>query len=218
MADGKKKSIGEVRLKNVRLSFAHLFAPQKGITDPKTGVTSDPRWGANFLISKTTPEGKAELAKIKAAANEAKTAKWGAEENWPKLKPERLCLRDGDLEDYDGYAGHYYLSAGRPTKTRDGAENPPPVLVDRDRSPLAASSGKLYSGCYVNAVVRLWAQDDKEFGKRLNASLEAVQFARHGDAFGAKPVDPNEAFEDISEEGEEDSIAAEPAEGDDELI
>lgn len=200
MAD-KKKPVGEVRLKKVRLSFAHLFEPQQGITDPKTGKTSEPRWSANFLFSKTSPEGKAELAKVRAAANEAKAAKWGDEKNWPKLKPERLCLRDGDLEDYDGYEGNYYVSAGRPTKTKDGAENPPPSLVDRDPSVrLTKASGKLYSGCYVNAVVRIWAQDDKVYGKRLNCSLEAVQFVAHGDAFGARPVDPNEAFENIEED------------------
>lgn len=220
MADAKKKVIGEVRLKNVRLSFPHLFEPQPGKVDPKTGIRGEPRWTANFLISKTTPEGKAELAKIKAAAVEAKTAKWGDEKNWPKLKPERLCLRDGDLEDYDGFPGHFYLSTGRPVKTRDGAENTPPALVDRDPSErLSKTSGKLYAGCYVNAVVRLWAQDDKEYGKRLNASLEAVQFVRHGDAFGARPVDPNEAFEDISEEeGSDIAGSEEPEEDDDNLI
>lgn len=214
-----KEVIGEVRLKDVRLSFAHLFSPQPGKKDPKTGITGEPRWNAAFLISKTTPAGKAEIAKIKAAANDAKRARWGDEKNWPKLKPERLCLRDGDLENYDGYEGHVYLAAGRSVKTKDGAENTPPVLVDRDPStPLTRASGKLYSGCYVNAVVRLWAQDDAEFGKRINASLEAVQFVRHGDAFGARPVNPMEAFEDITEEEGEDIGGGGAADEDEDLL
>ena len=200
MAEKKKKDqVGEVRLKCVRLSFAHLFSPQAGILDKRTGKVSEPRWGASFLISKTTPEGKAETKKIKAAADAVKEAKWPG--NWPRFKPEKLCFRDGDLEDYDGYEGHYYLSAGRNTKTKDGAENPPPALVDRNpEDRLTKASGKLYSGCWVNAIIRIWAQDDPVYGKRLNASLEAVQFVRHGDAFGARPVDPMDAFDDISEE------------------
>jgi hypothetical protein len=221
MADSKKKIVGEVRLKNVRLSFAHLFEPQPGKVDERTGVKGEDRWNASFLIDKNTPEGKAELKKVQAAAAEAKTAKWGAPQNWPKLKPDRLCLRDGDLENYDGYDGHYYLAAGRNVKTKDGAENPPPVLVDRDPSvALDRKSGKLYSGCYVNAVVRIWAQDDKKYGKRLNASLEAVQFLRHGDAFGARPVDPMEAFQDETTEEEvgEYMDGQEAAEEEDDLI
>lgn len=213
-----KPVVGEVRLKDVRLSFAHLFEPQPGIFDKRTGKTSEPRWGANFLIPKNGAHGIAELAKIQAAAKEAKRAKWGDEKNWPKLKPERLCLRDGDLEDYDGYDGHYYLSSGRQTKTKDGAENPPPALVDRDKSRLEKKSGKLYSGCFVNAIVRIWAQDDPTYGKRINCSLEAVQFARHGDAFGARPVDPDEAFDDITEEFASDISDDEPAAEEDDLV
>lgn len=186
MADSKE-NLGEVRLRNVRLSFAHLFEPQEGKVDDATGVKGEPRYGCSFLIPKNTDEGKANMAALKKASAEVKEAKWG--KNQPNLKPEKLCVRDGDLESYDGYEGHFYCSAGNARQ---------PVLVDRDRTPLDKGSGKLYSGCYVNAIVRLWAQDNKH-GKRLNASLEAVQFLRHGEAFGAKPVDPMSAFDDETE-------------------
>lgn len=99
-------------------------------------------------------------------------------------------MRDGDLEDYDGYEGMFYISA---------SNSRAPVLVDRrkgsDGKWLPSPKGQLYSGCYVNAVINVWAQDNK-YGKRLNASIESVQFYRDGDPFGAKPVDPNEAFDD----------------------
>lgn len=183
---GEKQDGGEVRLKNVRLSFAHLFKPQEGKVDDETGVKGEPKYNCAFLMSKTDADGRTNAAKIKAAADQVKKAKWG--NNIPKLKPEKVCLRDGDLESYDGYEGMLYCSS---SNTRQ------PVLVDRDRSPLDENSGKLYSGCYVNAIIRLWAQDNKH-GKRLNASLEAVQFLRHGEAFGAKPIDAMTAFEDVS--------------------
>lgn len=208
----KKPVLGELRLHNVRLSFPHLFVPQPGIRDEKTGITSEPRWSACFLIEKTN---KVELRKYAAARDEAKAAKWGDEKNWPKLKPERLCMRDGDLENYDGYAGHYYIASGRSTKTKDGAENPPPSLVDRDpKVRLTRQSGKLYAGCFVNALVRVWAQDDSKFGKRLNCSLEAVQFYDHGTPFGAMPVVPEEVFEDYSDVFAED-ISAEDFDNED---
>jgi hypothetical protein len=183
-------NLGEVRLKDVRLSFAHLFEAQEGMIDEETGKKGEPRFGASFLMDPTTPSGKTNLANLKKAAEEIKVAQWG--KNIPKLKPEKVCVRDGNLEEWDGYEGMIYCRASNKKK---------PVLVDRDRSELDAESGKLYSGCYVNAVVRLWAQDNK-FGKRLNASLEAVQFLRHGEAFGYKQVDAQEVFDDVSE-GEE---------------
>ena len=52
-----------------------------------------------------------------------------------------------------------------------------------------------YSGCYVNAVIEVWAQDN-EHGKRLNARLKSVQFFKDGEAFGAAPSNPNEDFTD----------------------
>jgi hypothetical protein len=189
MAEEKKPADdpGEVILKDVRLSFAHLFQPQEGKVDEVTGQKGEPKYNCSFLFGKSTPSGKANFAKVKAAAERVKKAKWG--DNIPKLKPEKVCMRDGDLESYDGYADMFYVSSSNSRK---------PKLIDRDKSPLDEGSGKLYSGCYVNAVVRLWCQDNKH-GKRVNASLDAVQFLRHGDAFGFREVDVDEKFEDVSD-------------------
>jgi hypothetical protein len=91
-----------------------------------------------------------------------------------------------------------YVSAGSP-------ENRPPKIVDRNPSRvIKESDGRIYAGCYVNAIVRLWCQDN-EHGKRLNASLEAVQFVKDGEAFGAKAIDPMSAFENI--EDDEDGLS-----------
>jgi hypothetical protein len=51
----------------------------------------------------------------------------------------------------------------------------------------------------------VWAQDNK-YGKRINASLEAIQFVRHGEAFGAKPVIAEEVFDDLG--GDDDGGAS----------
>ena len=78
-----------------------------------------------------------------------------------------------------------------------------PPVVDKDLSPITAEDDVIYAGCYVNATVRIWAQDN-QFGKRVNFALRAVQFAKDGEAFGQAPVNAEEEFDDISDEEDED--------------
>ena len=176
----------KVKLTNVRLSFPALFTPEKNTNDNGEVRKS---WKASFLMDK---DKHADLIEqIEDTIEDVIADKWG--KNPPKLKAEKKCLRDGDDEDYDGYADMMYLSARSYSR---------PPVVDRDRSPLVEEDGKPYAGCYVNAVVHLWAQDNDN-GKRVNASLEAVQFVKDGDAFGRAPVDVDEEFDDI-DDGDED--------------
>ena len=191
--------IGEVILKDVRLSFFHGFSPSKGGKN-KEGEDVKPSYQARFLMKKGTPETNANLAKIKKAAHDVKIKAFGPnEKDWPKLKPDRVALRDGDLEDWDGYEGHFYLAA-------NSARKPQIITNRKDKDgwipAQEGAPGAPYSGCFVNALVRLWVQNN-EHGKRLNASLEIVQFLRDGEAFGAAPVDPNEKFGDdmVGDEG-----------------
>jgi hypothetical protein len=213
MATNTDTVIGEVILKDVRLSFAHIFEPSKPRTDPTTKEVIKGSYQARFLLEKGTPLAKQNMDKIKKAAHDAKAKEFGENEaKWPKLKPDRVCLRDGDLEDWDGYEGHFYLAANSARK--------PQVITNRkgkDGKWVEAEAGGTnspYSGCYVNALVRLWVQNN-EHGKRLNASLEVVQFLRDGEAFGAAPVDPNEKFDDDMV-GEEGSIGGD--DDDDDLV
>lgn len=222
----KKEIIGKVVLMNVRLSFPSLFEPNRQTDDDgKTRET----WKANFLIPKDQAnnifgvfKGK-KMPIIKAlqeASKEAKAKKWGEDESkWPKLKPEKVFLRNGDLEDWDGYAGMHYVSANAQIQDR------PAVVTNRKDGNgnwiEAEPGGKAspYSGCYVNATVVIWAQDN-EHGKRLNAQVRAVQFFRDGEAFGAAPTNPNEDFTDdmVGEEGVIDDEGYADDEDDDESM
>jgi len=182
MAKSASKNV-EVTLKDVRLSFPYLFTPRVQKNDK--GDTTK-KFKASFLIPKSD---KATIAAIDAAIDEAMEAKWG--DNLPKLKDDKFCFRDGDDEDIDGYAGHMYISASNSKR---------PTVVDRKKKPLVEEDGVVYAGCYVNAVIRIWAQDSADYGKRVNASLEAVQYFREGEAFGAPPVDIDDKFEDYDDE------------------
>ncbi len=177
----------EVKLTNVRLSFAHLFTAQK----PKGDANAKPKFNCAFLIPKETSAGKKIIESVKDAMRQAREAKWG--KNPPKLKADKMCLRDGDQEDYDGYEGMMYVAASNSRR---------PTVIDRDRSPLTEEDGKPYSGCYVNAIIRIWCQDN-EFGKRINASLEGVQFVKDGEAFGAAPLDAD-SFDDLGSDDDDD--------------
>ena len=203
--------VGEVLLRDVRLSFAHLYEPSKGGKN-KDGEEIKGSYQARFLMEKGTENHKRNMAAIKKAGMEARKKKWGDDEKkHPKLKPHQICLRDGDLEDWDGYEGNHYLAANN--------RNKPQIIGNRKDAdgkwiePEAGEAMAPYSGCYVNVLVRIWAQENDN-GKRLNASLEVVQFLRKGDAFGAAPVDPNEKFTDDLV-GEEAELGQEDDEDDD---
>ena len=198
--------IGEVFLEDVRLSFFDGFQPSKEKKNEKTGETMAGRYSSNFLIPKPKAgnedmPGFASAAKNLAALKKAKDAKLKEKygDDVPKIKPERLCTRDGDLEDWDGYEDNFYVSSGRSIK--DG----PPAIVNKRRNPVAQGDSQApYAGCQVNAIVRLWVQDNSDGGKRVNAALEAVQFLADGEPFAKnRPVDPMAKFKDVSN-GEDD--------------
>jgi hypothetical protein len=170
---------------NGRLSFPNLFTA-KSIND------SEPKFGAAFLIDKE--KGKATLDALNT------TIRAVAAEKWPKGMPKgvKVCLHEGSEKEYDGYdESVMFISAS--SKKR-------PVVVNRLRQPVAEGDAQCpYAGCYVNAVVNLWAQDN-QFGKRINASLEAVQFVKDGSAFGEAPVDPMTTFADVPEDDASDIL------------
>lgn len=164
-------------LSNVRLSFADIFTA-KAVND------GEPRFSANFLLHKERD--KKQIDKVTAAINELIKSDLDGK----KLSSDKVCLRDGDDKDYDGYADHMFVSAANKKR---------PQVVDRDNSPLVESDDKPVAGDYVDAVVRLWAQNNN-YGKRINASLEVVRFRKEGERFGAPKVDVNEVLPDLEDD------------------
>lgn len=174
----------QVKLTNVRLSFPDLFVPKA------VQPGSEPKYGAAFLLDKTTDAAQIDL--IRKAMFTIATEKWGT-----KLPPTlKKCLHEGSEKTYDGYGpDNMFLSASATVR---------PAVIDRNRAPLTKEDGRPYAGCLVNVVVRLWAQDN-QFGKRINAQLQGVQFAGEGEAFGSAPFNPNEHFEAAPDESGADN-------------
>jgi hypothetical protein len=201
MAD-KEPKLGSFKLRNVRLSFVNCFEPQEGKVDKDTGKKGRDTYNLAALMDKNTPDGQANIAEIERAIAEVKAAKWGPNvAKQPKIKAKDLCLRDGDDENYDGYEGMMYASLRNVDQ---------PVLIDciKDKDgkwiKLTGNEGKIYSGCYGNVMGHAWAQDSAEHGKKINGSLDAVQFRKHGEKFGRSAVNVDESFDDddVDEAGE----------------
>lgn len=169
--------MSKILLKNVRLSFPSLF--QRSVFDGQEG-----KYEATFLIPKSDTKLKAQLDAAIAEAIKAAGI---------KVASDKLCLKDGNDSDYDGYEGTWSLKA---------ANNKRPTVIDRDKSPIIESDEKLYAGCYVNAIVDLWVMNNS-YGKRVNCNLYGVQFVKDGEAFGSGPVNVFDDFDDL--DGDDDS-------------
>lgn len=181
----QNQPIGRILLKDVRLAFPNLFQAVQ------VQGQGDLKFGGTLILAADHPQIAEIQAKMKAVAKEKWAAK--ADATFKMIeKQDRLALHDGDMKpNYDGFAGNFFISA-------TAQENAAPTVIDRDRSPLSKTSGRPYAGCYVNASIDLWPQDNK-FGQRINAQLRGIQFLRDGDAFSAgRPADSDE-FDDVSE-------------------
>ena len=151
-----------MQVQNVRISFPQIFNASAFHEGDKK------KFSATFIMDEDHPQMKA-LAELVDKTAKAK---------WDKKLPKslKLPLRDGmEKEDLDGFGeGVIFFNASNTKR---------PTLVDKDRSALVEDDGKPYAGCYVNAIIKPWAMDNA-YGKRINFSLEGIQFVREGEAFG----------------------------------
>lgn len=167
----------KVTLENVRLAFPSLFEKD-----------DYGKYGAAFLYDPKHPC----IALLQAAEAAVAKDKWGVKTDaiLKEIKANgRDVVQDGDKKaTYDGYAGNLFTNSNSDTR---------PGVYDRDKTPLVAGDGKPYAGCYVDAIVEVWAQDN-QWGKRINAQLTGVRFRADGDSFsaGAAPAQADD-FADL---------------------
>lgn len=191
-----------LKLKNVRLSYPNLFEAKSG---PEGG---EPKYNCSLLMDKGG--NAAEIQAMQEGILAVAKAQWG-EAKWTgaklfikkadgKASEVKVCLRDGsDKPETDGYGdGVMFFSASNKMA---------PAVVDKNPNVrLTKESGKPFAGCYVNAAIRLWAQDNS-FGRRINAQLQAIQFHADGESFGDAPINPAAVFDNTS--GEDNPFASE---------
>ena len=162
--------MSQIFLKNVRLSFPSLF------TTAVFGGEDTNKFDATFILDKT--EHAPAIRQINEVFEELAKEKFKG-----KLPPEdKLCLKNGDNTDRPELQGKFTVKAS--TKKR-------PLVINKDKTPLVESDNVIYAGCYVNAIITLWAQDNA-YGRRMNAQLDGIQYWRSGEPFGIAGVSSDE--------------------------
>lgn len=180
----------KIKLFDVRLSFPALFTAEPF----KPG--DPPKFKGTFLIEKGSEQHKM----VEQAILQVARDKWGAKAEKIiasiRSNPNKFCYQDGDSKSYDGYEGMMALSAKNALR---------PTVVDANKTPLVEADGKPFAGCYVHAVVDLFAYDNS--GSGISASLMGVQYAREGDRFTGGGVASDDDFDDVTSGATADDLA-----------
>jgi hypothetical protein len=149
-------------LKNVRLSYAHIWEPKEsfGTSQYSTGI----------LIPKDHPQIgviNEELARLKEEFKAAHKGKLPGKFKSP--------LRDGDIErpQDPNYMNHYFINAY--------AKKRAPEIVDMYKNKITNPS-EVYSGCYVNISVTFYTFDTATKG--IACGLNNIQKLRDGSKLG----------------------------------
>lgn len=171
---------GTILIKNVRGSYLHIFE--------KWGKDDEPRekwrYSGKFLLDKTTHA--AEIKELQKYLTQKQDEMFKA-----KIGTANMFFRNGADSGKDEQENCWVISASDSRRR--------PQVLDKDKSVITAEDDKVYSGCYVHVLIRPWKQANS-FGKKINANLIGVQFARDGDRFGEATVDARQAFDDESDD------------------
>ena len=175
----------EVMIKHARIAFPVLHEAKAFSSGGKES------YSALLILDHT--EHAASLAELDKAIKAVCKEKWGAQAGdvfKSMAATGKLCLRDGiDKTQYEGFEGNMYISTRAKVSEK-------PLVLGRDKQPLTEDSGKPYSGCYVNAKIALWPQDN-EYGKRVNAQILGVQFDSDGEAFSGGGTADADEFDEL---------------------
>lgn len=185
----------KVMLRNVRLSYEHLFTPSK-FRDNQPA-----KYSATFIIPKDHPD----LPVLKKAMFEAGQEKFPSAFTgtaWPR--GFNCALKDADTDtNNEGlllaernpeYAGCYVIKADSTSR---------PVVMDRRKAAVTEADGIIYSGCYVNASIAATSFTFESMTKGVKCYLNGVQFVEDGERFG---VDASADFDAL--DGDEDDFMA----------
>jgi hypothetical protein len=180
----------------VRLSYAHVFTPQKD-------DQGEDKYSTAILIPKTDKE---TLRKIKSAVDAAKEqgkSKWGG-----KIPVNlKLPLRDGDEEraDDEAYVGHYFLNAS--SKAKPSVAKPIGKGADgKMKFQDITDSTEVYSGCYAKVSMNFFPFDTK--GNRgVAAGLNHVVKVQDGEFLGGRTnLQDDFANEEFDEYNDDDDF------------
>jgi hypothetical protein len=170
-------------LSKVRIAFPHIKEPQ---TAKESGRIM---YNAVFIVA---PD-DAGYTQFMQKVGEIALAKW--KEKTPDVMniinadATKRCYADGNtkinqttFKVYDGYAGNVVISANNKNAPQLFDANGKQVDPNNTMT-YKEEAGKIYGGCYVNAVLKPWIQQNVH-GVGIRCDLVAIQFAADGESFG----------------------------------
>ena len=179
MAENKKTRV-KIKLKNVRLSYAHLFKAKKFDEDDDKG-----KYQTRGIIDPDTKIGKINMDLIEDAIEEVIENKWGKRPK--KLKDDKVFAGWADEdEDRPEMQDMYLISASNERR---------PLTIDRDGEDVVEADDILYSGMFADLILTVWTQDNK-WGQRVNATLEGVKERGEGERLSGGAPTTRDDFED----------------------
>lgn len=169
---------GRILIENARIIFSKgLFEAGR----PKGISEGNPAYSYKLILPRDHPQVPALMKEINDAV--VSLFKEQAPQMLAKAKADnKICLRDGNTamdtqgNIYAGCAGNLVLSV-----RSDSMKFPrPPVLLGRTAVEQAQS--KIFDGCYVNAMVNIFAYKTGSVG--IGARQLATQYLRDGEPLG----------------------------------
>lgn len=184
---------GTIMIGPVRCSYPHLFEAYQGEQSekPKYSMVGLMPFGAEYRGAKNL------LVKFideMIRSNKQKAIPAG-----------NKFLRDGNLTGKDENENMFTINASEAVTRR-------PILRDSKRDPKtgkprrldpATDADVIYGGCWVNMLIRPWWMNNKH-GKKVNASLIAVQKVRDDEAFGQGRVSEDDVDDEFETYDDED--------------
>ena len=172
-----------------RLSYANIWEARQSMEGDKM------QYSCCLLIPKTDTATIQRIQKLMAKIeSEAVASKWGGKKPASYAHP---LLRDGDTDPTKGgdsnYAGCYFINA------KANADHPPKI-IDARCNPVMDRE-EVYSGCYANVKVSIYAYNNPKGGKGLSAGLVAVQKTKDGARLGGDTG--TDGFAPLSQEDED---------------
>ena len=168
----------KLKLNNVTLAFACL-------DEPVAKFGGEPKFSCCLLVDKETEHGKQDLANFRAIVDKLEADSFDGK----KLDISKLCISDGNDKDYDGFKDKLVFTAANKKRV---------VTVGKQRQVVVAGDDEFpASGNIVNVVLEVWPLTG-QFGPRIVASLEGVQYVSEGTPFTKSNVNVDSDFDDIS--------------------
>lgn len=192
----------KIQITNTRISFANGLYRASAFEEGQT-----PKFGADFILTDRSEvfavvknkDGK--VTRTKTTMEKAMLAV--ADEAWKgkgkamleDLEASKKSYRNGDKRTnaagdvYDGYEGHWYVTAKSPSR---------PSLFDGLGNAVTEEDGVLYSGCYAHVSFDLYA-NTKPKTRGVFAGLTGVKFAGDGESFGGGAKATADDFADLGD-------------------